>query len=412
MLSSTLPTRVGFLAVLLFTLAACNDSAVEPDDANPTTTTAATSTSLAVGEGATEGADAGQSEPAGPVRVFVPSGLTPELRQAVGRLDKVKASTVVEVAAVHLASSLDHRGHPVDVLEDRFVIQLDARAVDRPQRLMPFAPELAEILEELDDDEVVITTSSAIIRRLNKGARLTFDSGSTYTVARVIPDDSAGADFDLGEVVFANLASLEAAGAASVRPTILVDYDGPASDLEEILLELNGGDGVRVFGGDDGQDRDLPRPILTPIQVKQVFGEFSHRPLSGRQVEVDPAWFEENIVLARVPILGRMRCHQIYIDALTEVMRGLRIDGLEDLIDPSTYQGCWTPRHIGGSKRLSRHSWGIAADINFGNEPDASPGSPVHPILLERMEEAGFVSGHQWVNADPGHFEYVGPPDN
>ena len=62
---------------------------------------------------------------------------------------------------------------------------------------------------------------------------------------------------------------------------------------------------------------------------------------------------------------------------------------------------------ITGRRDLSRHAWGIAADINFGNDLDG-PGSPVAPLLLSAMEFHGITSGHDWTTPGPGHFEWVG----
>ena len=75
-------------------------------------------------------------------------------------------------------------------------------------------------------------------------------------------------------------------------------------------------------------------------------------------------------------------------------------------IDPDAFFGCWNPRRIANTTRLSRHAFGAAADINFGNSLDGGPGSPVNDELLRRMAMAGITSGHDWSLPDPGHFEW------
>lgn len=337
--------------------------------------------------------------------VFAPSGLTPELRTVAAELPGVRRLARLDRAVVDMVSSIDADGRRVEELSDGFRIQLDARAYDNPAALAEMAPGVAALVADLENDEVLLTTGAAELRRLGVGGTITLVSGQTVTVAGVVPETVLGSV----EIVFANLKALKDAGAVSIRPSLLVDYQGDAAVLEQALLLANGGRGVRVFGGRGAQDRDLPTPVLSVLEVKQLFGEFSFRPSGGRSVEIDPDWFDDNIVLVEVPIIGAMRCHRIFAEALSGVMADLVRDGLEEMIDLPAYQGCWTPRFIGGSKRLSRHSWGVAADINFGNDLDYSLGSPVHPILLNRMAEAGLVSGHRWVVADPGHFEYVGP---
>ncbi len=81
-------------------------------------------------------------------------------------------------------------------------------------------------------------------------------------------------------------------------------------------------------------------------------------------------------------------------------------NGLSNVIDRSAFAGCWNARYIAGSARMSRHSFGAAADINIFNSTDGGPGSPVNPELLKRIYAAGLTSGHVWRNSDPGHFEF------
>ncbi len=407
------------LTFLLALTSACTDSVAPSDAAEsveaPTTSVAvATSTELsttadpvanAADESERSDTSHGQDEPAW---VFVPSGLTPELRSAAVSTDGVRSLAQVDVAVVNLVSTTNAANRTVDEVSDGFRIQLDARAYRDSSALGRLLPRAAEALAGLGSGDLLLSESSAELRRLDVGSQITFDSGWSGTVVEIVADDVFGPV----EIVFADPGDFTEAGAGSIRPALLIDYDGDAAELESLLLEANGGVGVRVFGGQSDTGRDLPTPVLSPLEVKQLFGEFSFRPSVGRSVKIEEAWFEENIELRRIPIIGRVRCHRVFNDALVEVMSGLVRDGKEDMIDPSAYQGCWTPRFIGGSQRLSRHSWGIAADINFGNDLDYSLGSPVHPILLNRMADAGLVSGHRWVNADPGHFEYVGLPED
>jgi hypothetical protein len=79
------------------------------------------------------------------------------------------------------------------------------------------------------------------------------------------------------------------------------------------------------------------------------------------------------------------------------------------LVDPAGYQGCFVASIIPGSGGVSRHSWGIAIDVNFLPNPSGLP-SFADPRLEEVMERWGFVAGSRFINADPGHFEYVRPP--
>ena len=90
-------------------------------------------------------------------------------------------------------------------------------------------------------------------------------------------------------------------------------------------------------------------------------------------------------------------------------MRELEERNLAALVDPSGYQGCWVPSIITPGGGVSRHSWGVALDLNFSNNPTGLA-SAVDPRLIEVMDRWGFISGANYLVPDPGHFEYLRPP--
>ena len=385
----------------------------------------------------------------GPIAVVVRrGGIDAGLVERIRAIDGVTWLSLVETGQVHLVASHDHAGRPVDQPPTGFVIQLEARAYTGAEVVAELSPDLARALGGLGDGEVMLSASSAGLRRLGVGGTLTFDNGSTARVGAVVPDDLVGN----AEAVFVGPGALEAAGAASPRTAALVRYRGTGAGLEALLrwpgteptgagdraepgtgaasatdggrtdggrndASANGGGrsggrvdaGVRVFGGRGDSQRDRGRGTLPAIEVKQRFGEFAFRPEGASAVRIEPDWVEANIVTVDLPVVGSTRCHRLFAEALTGVLQSLVDDGLADVIDPQAFQGCWNPRRIAGSARLSKHAWGIAADINFGNALDEEPGSPVHPELLSRMLDAGVTSGHLWrASPDPGHFEYRG----
>jgi len=97
------------------------------------------------------------------------------------------------------------------------------------------------------------------------------------------------------------------------------------------------------------------------------------------------------------------------IPALAGALGELEALGLGSLVDPAGYQGCYVPSVIPGSGGLSRHSWGIAVDVNFLPNATGLP-SFADARLIEVMDRWGFVSGAQFLETDPGHFEYVQAP--
>jgi hypothetical protein len=191
----------------------------------------------------------------------------------------------------------------------------------------------------------------------------------------------------------------------------VIRFDGDEADLR-IGLERVFGDSV-TFGllpryehVDNG-----PRIVRSWVFMKQTFGEFEYRPGKGVAVQIEPAWLEENIVEVDLPLLGVTKCHVRYAETLTAVMNRLIDEGMGHVITKRTFFGCWNPRYIRGTTRLSRHSFGIAADINFSNRTGDRNGSPVHSALLAAMTDFGIHSGHVWVSPDAGHFEFFGFPE-
>src|SRR5690606_20336505 len=73
----------------------------------------------------------------------------------------------------------------------------------------------------------------------------------------------------------------------------------------------------------------------------------------------------------------------------------------------SGYAGCYHPRRIGSGSSLSRHSWGIAIDINV----DVSlPGLGPVPDdeVIEAFATHGFRWGGHFLSPDNHHWEWVG----
>ena len=70
--------------------------------------------------------------------------------------------------------------------------------------------------------------------------------------------------------------------------------------------------------------------------------------------------------------------------------------------------GVYAWRPMKRSKRLSRHAWGIAIDLDVHDNPDGSAGS-MHPHIVASFEAEGFEWGGSWSarERDPMHFEFV-----
>ncbi|MFQ5554583.1 MAG: M15 family metallopeptidase [Acidimicrobiia bacterium] len=315
--------------------------------------------------------------------------------------------TIVSAGIGDLISSHDASGRVIDTAPDGFAFPLEVFAVDRTT-YAAFLPDAeAEVVSDLGFLRVVLSESSARVRRLGEGGSLTFRTPQgrllTATVEAVLPDTMLGAaevltvDGDL--LARDRLTPRYALVQGSLSPEALRSGLEAALGIHTPLQVLTVGDTPLA------RHADSVRP---QSHIKLEFGEFAYREGRGRGIEIDPVWEAAHIVETDLPLLGRVKCHRQFAEVLGGVLGALEDAGAGDAIDARSFLGCWNPRWITDRRGLSRHAWGVAADINFGNTLDGGQGSPVHPALLTAMSDAGITSGHEWVQPDPGHFEWVG----
>ena len=336
--------------------------------------------------------------------VWTSGGLPPGLAEQVGTLPGVARTTVVRGDLVDLVATIDANGMPVDTVPTGMRIPLDAFAVD-PAGYATFASGAdRDALARLQPGEAILGETSARLRRLGPGGVLELANGARVVVAGVVDDESVGA----AELVVAT-SSAATVGIDTPR-FLLVAHSGDRAALETALAPLLPDGPVRFRAGGETPFLRHADLVLPQSLVKERFGEFAYRPGADRFVDVDPAYEAAHIVSAPVPILGSVTCHREVIAALEGALRELEERGLASLVDPAGYQGCFVPSVIPGSGGVSRHSWGIAVDVNFLPSPSGLP-SFADPQLEEVMERWGFVAGSRFINTDPGHFEYVRPPE-
>ncbi len=89
--------------------------------------------------------------------------------------------------------------------------------------------------------------------------------------------------------------------------------------------------------------------------------------------------------------------------------------GLDSIIDRADFQiagGCYNARLIRGGDKggaISRHSWGIAVDINPSSNPYGGVVA-MDPRVVEIFHKWGFAWGGGWVYTDGAHFEWTRLP--
>lgn len=80
-----------------------------------------------------------------------------------------------------------------------------------------------------------------------------------------------------------------------------------------------------------------------------------------------------------------------------------------------TSTGAYNCRPIGGTQTASNHSWGLAIDINWNDNPQSSTfKSTIPPKVVEMWQKAGWYWGGFYTRAKPDtmHFEYTGKPSD
>jgi hypothetical protein len=150
------------------------------------------------------------------------------------------------------------------------------------------------------------------------------------------------------------------------------------------------------------------RAFLTGSDAKSAFEPFSYVSFGDGMIQIDPAWVRKNIVRAKVPVFrGEVVCHRLLIPQLRGALQEVVDRGLDHLIDPSQYGGCWVPRHIlfNPNRALSMHAWGIAVDFNVKGNEYGNRNPQMDPRIVQIFKKWGFNWGGDWRTPDGMHFE-------
>ena len=312
-----------------------------------------------------------------------------------GRLRRVPGVTAVARTAraqVLLRRSRRGGGATVDAPPQGYAIPLDALVVQR-RAFARVLPESRSELAPLRRGAVLLSRTSARLRRLGVGGRLDVAGSGELRVAGIV-DDSLAA---LAEVVL----SRGEIGDRSGTEQLLVRTTRP----QRIERRLAGDEAVRVRNASRrvSSSRAL---IARPLEIKAQFGEFAVRlPYGTDWIGIEPGWLRRNVVTRTVPILGAVTCNRRLFAPLRRALRTLERRGLSRVVDRADYAGCHAPRRIPGSGSLSLHAWGLAIDLNAAANPRLR-GSRQDSRLVHAMEDAGFTWGGRWPTVpDPMHFE-------
>ena len=157
------------------------------------------------------------------------------------------------------------------------------------------------------------------------------------------------------------------------------------------------------------------------ISTAQLIERYGNPDLNNDKI-LDLDWAKDHLVVINLPFpmrlswepkttIKRAQCHKLIAEKLTAALEQMasRVPPL-NLYDLNLdrWGGCFEFRPIRGGNELSRHSWGVAVDINpdIGRLGNADDAAKYPKFIIESFENAGFIWGGRWKDRpDPMHFE-------
>jgi D-alanyl-D-alanine carboxypeptidase len=253
---------------------------------------------------------------------------------------------------------------------------------------------------------VVLASTEAELRRAKVGDTVTMSDNRTFPVTAVVPDQVLGG--------YEMAASDQVLPVPAKQPAayLLVGGMKDTAALQAVMKAQLPTRTVRVRARTANGFLSSYDTVLTQLEIKRRFGEFSLKEGSQGVLIPDTSWIDNWIQTKTITQLGTVECNKAIMPDLTAAMQEITADKLGSLIDTADFQyegGCFAPRVArfsdGGS--LSAHSWGIAIDINVNVNPLG--GKPHQdPRLVAIMAKHGFTWGGRWLRPDGAHFEWVG----
>lgn len=327
-------------------------------------------------------------------------GLEAEVVATISGLEGIVATARVRSATVGLFGSTDADGVGRDVLRPGYRIPVTVTALDPAgylATLVAVPEDAADRLARLAPGKVLLSASSASLRGVGIGGSVDLGGMPDLEVVGVVDDRTArGSEF------LVHLDDAESIGLGRHESLIVRHHAEGAAPIAATVEGLD--DDVRVW-----HDGEQVRLVLSHVELKSRFGEFAFRLVPGqREVDIDRAFVAEHITIERMPVLGNVRCHRLVMDDLRAALEEVVEAGLEEWLAPRSFGGCFHARRIAfGRENLSRHSWGVAIDLNVDfSSPGAGPVPPDEFIAI--MGRHGFRWGGDFTTPDNHHYEWVG----
>ncbi len=350
-----------------------------------------------------------------PLLVWTPDRLPAGFAARVGALAGVRHAVAVVSGTTWLAHSVDAGGRMVD-RPAPMAVPLDLAGAT-PQALAPFLPAAdRDLLAALGRGEAVLGATSARLRRLGPGGKLQLGMpGRDASARRTLRVAGVVADQDLGGHELLVSRRQAAALGQTIDRYLLVEpasgtpWQALAGRIRELLPR---GARLRIRGPGQAAWLRQGDAVLPQAMEKALLGEFAANPVPGPGgwITIDPAWVARHIVTAQVPILGRVTCNRAVLQQLRGALAEVVRRGLDRLVDPGDYAGCYAARVIAGDPgpSLAHHASGRGDRPQRRRQP---AGLPPHqdPRLVSIFERWGFTWGGRWLVPDGMHFELLRP---
>lgn len=336
---------------------------------------------------------------------YSPRQLPANTERALERIPGVEATTVWSGSKFMKKSRA--AGRTIDNPAGRYTIPLDVAFVE-PREFAAFAESGdRDAIRSLDGRRGLLAKDAVGLRGGHSQLRMRFTVGRARTTGAISTESAQGYELILPQ---------PAPVASRAFRTVLISKP-PGVRTRRIARKIRDliGAGTPFELSSEKQVPYLRHAQLVRPQlfVKKAFGEFALRPAGGRSISIGGKWVGRNIKTDGVPILGRVTCHRKIFSQLRGAMRELKRKGLASAVTRSNYAGCFNPRFIsaysgsgvGPVDRLSRHSWGIALDINARSNPFGRPPRQ-NRRFVRIMRKWGFTWGGRWSLPDGMHFEW------
>jgi hypothetical protein len=149
--------------------------------------------------------------------------------------------------------------------------------------------------------------------------------------------------------------------------------------------------------------------MLTTTEIKKTYGEPGE---SGLMLITLP--YPMRLAWDKKTTVTRIQCHRLVADnflrVFSEILKEYGLEKIKEL-EIDIYGGCYNLRKMRGGSELSRHSWGIAIDLNpekntlKETKKTAQFAKPEYKKMIDIFYKHGFLSLGREKNYDWMHFE-------